>query len=461
MVTKNPIAICRHSGYNTHKIKSNALLNGISGAGAGEPMRILIMAAATGGGHKRAADALKTYINRHDPDAVVSVIDVIEECSALLNNIIVKGYKAAVTLTPGFFGLLYRAADKPSPLADLMNLVFSQCSKRLQPLMEDLQPDVVISCHAFTAGILSYMKTKMDYQVPLISIVTDFIPHRSYIAEGVDAYITASREGKEMLAETYGIPEEKVFFYGHPIYDRFYEENARPRKEVLSALGLSPEKLTVLVMAGSFGVTDILKIYERLMNIEIDYQLIVITGRNKRLYTAFEKMLGTDGEFETVDDGESLEEMPADSVLRTVLAENEPEKEKRRSIFQRSTVNRKPTKLFYFIDNVEDYMHASDLIITKPGGLTTSESIASALPMAIFQAYPGQEKQNADLLVEHGIGILLEKGDALTEQVSELLLRPEKLREMRENCRSYVRKDSCANIYALAKALAENTPADL
>ena len=417
-------------------------------------MNIIIMTGATGGGHNRAANALKDYITAHDPDARVDILDVIEECSALLNSIVVKGYKAAVTLTPNFFGLLYRTADKPSPIADLLNLVFAQCGKRLMPIIEEKHPDVVISCHAFTAGILAYMKCKMDYHVPLISIVTDFIPHRSYVAEGVDAYITASQKGKDILTDTYGIPPEKVFFYGHPIYDRFYEENARPRVEVLTELGLRPDRLTALVMAGSFGVTDILKIYEKLVNIDADYQLIVITGKNKRLYNAFEKMLGSDSEFETDEDDERLIEVPDDSLLRSILTDDEPEKVKKPSIFRRTTANRKPTKLFYFVDNVEDYMHASDLIITKPGGLTTSESIASALPMAIFQAYPGQEKQNADLLVENGIAIRLEKGDLITEQVSDLLTDPEKLLQMRSCCRRYVRKDSCANIYALAKELA-------
>ena len=415
-------------------------------------MNIVIMAAATGGGHNRAAGALRDYIERTDPDAKVTVMDAIEECSALLNNIVVKGYKAAVTLTPGFFGLLYRAADKPSPLAELINLVYSQCSKKLLPVIEDLKPDVVISCHAFTAGLLSYMKTKMNYRVPLISIITDFIPHLSYITEGVDAYITASQKGKDMLAETYQVPPEKAYFYGHPVYDKFYEGNGRPRAEVLAELGLDPEKLTVLVMAGSFGVTDILKIYEKLVNIDVDYQLIVITGKNRKLYDAFQKMLGTESEFTTDEDPEQLIDVPDDSAVRRLYTDEE---QKKSSVFQRTTVNRKPTKLFFFIDNVEDYMHASDLIITKPGGLTTSESIASALPMAVFQAYPGQEEQNAEVLSENGICITLGKGDAVTEQVSELLHHPERLQQMRENCRRYVRKNSCANIYALAKELVE------
>ena len=417
-------------------------------------MNIIILTGATGGGHNRASNALKAYIQSHDPGAQVDILDAFVESSATLNNIVVWGYKTSVTVTPHLFGLLYRSADKPSPITDLMNRVFAQCGKKLLPVIKAKKPDVIISCHAFAAATVAYMKAKYDYHVPLISIITDFIPHRSYVTEGVNAYITASQESKDILTGVYQIPEDQVYFYGHPIYERFYEENVRPRDEVLTKLGLSPDRLTVLVMAGSFGVTDILKIYEKLVNVDVDYQLIVITGKNRKLYAAFEKLLGNENEFETEEDPDLITDLTDENDLKTLLGEDEPKKPKKPSIFRRSTVNKKPTKLFYFVDNVEDYMHASDLIVTKPGGLTTSESIASALPMAIFQAYPGQEKQNAEVLVEHGIAVALEKGDRITEQVGELLSHPEKLTQMRENCRSFVRKNSCENIYALAKRLA-------
>ena len=420
----------------------------------GYSMNIIILTASTGGGHNRASNALKDYILANDPEAHVDIVDAIEECSAALNSIVVKGYKTMVTVTPYFFGLLYRTSDKPSPIAELLNLVFAQCGKRLLPILEEKKPDVVISCHAFTAGILAYMKQKMHYDVPLISIITDFIPHRAYMVDGVDAFITASNEAKSIITATYGVPEDKIFVYGHPIFERFYEGNGRPRGEVLKELEFDPDKLTVLLMAGSFGVTDILKIYENLVNIDVDYQMIVITGRNKRLYDAFEKMLGGVSEFETDEEPELLQMLSDDSVLRTLYYHGEWAKERITSTFRRTTDKKKPTKVFYYIDNVDDYMHASDLIITKPGGLTTSESIASALPMAVFKAYPGQEEQNAKLLVDNGIGVILDKGEAVTEQVGDLLSHPEKLRKMRDCCRRYVNKNSCANIYALAKRLA-------
>ena len=418
-------------------------------------MNVIILTAATGGGHNRAAGALKEYINTHDPSANVDILDAIEECSALLNSIVVKGYKALVTYTPALFGAIYKGSDKPSALNDMINLAFSQCAKRLLPFISAKKPDVVISCHPFTAGILAYMKQKEGYDVPLISIVTDFIPHRAYVIDGVDAFITASQKGKDILTSFYGIPEDKVYFYGHPIYEKFYEGNGRPREEVLTELGLSPDKLTVLVMAGSFGVEDILKIYEKLVCIDIDYQMIVITGRNKRLYEAFEKILNDEREFETYGAPEFIKELPADNVLWSVYNSGGIESESRTETYRRTSEGSKPTKLFFFVDNVEDYMHASDLIITKPGGLTTSESIACSLPMAVFKAYPGQEEQNAELLREKGIGIILDKGDAVAEQVSALLNDPERLKAMKEACKSYARKDSCAHIYALAKKLAE------
>jgi len=417
-------------------------------------MNIIILTASTGGGHNRASNALKEYILANDPGAHVDIVDAIEECSAALNSIIVKGYKTLVTVTPYIFGRLYKTSDKPSSVSEIINVVYSQCSKRLLPLIEAKQPDAVISCHPFTAGILAYMKQKMHYDVPLISIITDFIPHRAYIVSGVDAYITASNEAKSILTATYGIPEERIYVYGHPIYERFYEGSGRPRAEVLEELGFDADKLTVLLMAGSFGVTDILEIYEKLVNINVDYQMIVITGRNQKLYDAFEKMLGNEREFETDEEPELLQMLPDDSVLKTLYYHGENAKERITSTFRRTTEKKKPTKLFFFIDNVDDYMHASDLIITKPGGLTTSESIACALPMAVFKAYPGQEEQNARLLVNNGIGVILDKDESVTEQVGDLLRHREKLDEMRSCCRRYVNKNSCANIYALAKHLA-------
>lgn len=418
-------------------------------------MNIMILTASTGGGHNRASDALKSYINSHDPEARVDIIDAIEECSSALNFAVVNGYKALVTLTPTLFGMMYKRSDKKTPLSEMINLIYQQCSKKLQPVIEEYNPDVIISCHPFAGAILGYMKERFGYTMPLITIVTDFLPHRSYISSGIDAYVTASEKAKEILARQYEIDPDHIYDYGHPVYERFYEGNGRSRDEVLKELGFDKEKLTVLIMAGSFGVTDILEIYESLQEIDLDYQIIVITGRNKKLYDTFEKLLNSEEEIVTPEEPEFIKHMSEDNIIRIIYNSGEDVFETLTSPFKRKNVKYKPTKLFYFIDNVDDYMHASDLIITKPGGLTTSESIACALPMAVFKAYPGQEEQNAALLEENDIGVILENSKNAAETVGALLKDTNRLLSMRDSCRKYVRRNSCQNIYELAKKLAE------
>ena len=121
-------------------------------------------------------------------------------------------------------------------------------------------------------------------------------------------------------------------------------------------------------------------------------QFIVITGRNIKLFANLEKV-----------------------IEETGMQDN--------------------TKLLYFVKNVEDYMHISDLIVTKPGGLTVTESLACSLPMAIYSAFPGQERDNAEFL--------LNKGAAIDE--------------MKEKCRELHRPDSAEKIFRLAQKLCNDS----
>lgn len=417
-------------------------------------MNVLILTASTGGGHNRASSALKDYITRNDPDTKVNIIDAIEECSSLLNFTFVKGYEAMVKLTPALFGAMYRSADKKSPLYEMVYMIYQQCSKRLLPIIESYEPDVIISCHPFAGAIAGYIKTHSGLNVPLISIVTDFLPHRAYISDGIDAYVTASDKAKDILINQYGVGGDRIYDYGHPVFETFYEGNGKSREEVLKDLDLDPDKRTVLIMAGSFGVRDILSIYESLVGIDLEYQIIVITGRNKKLYDAFEQLLEGDDSIITKEEPELIQSLSQDNIMRIIYETSEEAIDELTSTFKPTATKKKPTRLFYFVDNVDDYMHASDLIVTKPGGLTTSESIACALPMVVFKAIPGQEEQNAELLVEKDIGTVIQSADDAAEKVSSMLKDDQRLLKMRENCRKYVRKNSCCRIYELAKRLA-------
>ena len=190
-------------------------------------MNILILSASTGGGHNRAANALEEYVKEKQPKMNVEIIDTLEECSPALNFTVVKGYKALVTLTPSLFGAMYKSSDKKSALSDTVNIIYQQCAKRLKYKLDELKPDVIISCHPFAGAIVGYMNQEGEINIPLISIVTDFLPHRTYISGGIDAYITASSQAKDILANDYGIDRNRIYNYGHPVFDRFYEGNGR------------------------------------------------------------------------------------------------------------------------------------------------------------------------------------------------------------------------------------------
>ncbi len=423
-------------------------------------MKVLIFSAATGGGHNRASNALKSYIMSQDETNIVEIVDVLEQCSTILNKTVTIGYKTLAKNMPELFGALYKSSDKGSSFSSFVGTLMSQFAKKLVPLIEEMNPDIVISCHPFASGMMSLVKENHNISVPVISIITDYMPHRSYIGDHIDAYVTASPETAENLAEKYGVDKDRIYAYGMPIFQSFYNSDKVRIRETLDRLGFSHKKPTVLVMAGSFGVTSILKIYERLVDIDIDYQMIVITGKNRKLYEAFEKMLDREiDEFETDTLTDLVPEEPDTNVFRAIYDRSEHLRKelssKLTSTFKRSTNKTKPTKLFYFVDNVEDYMHASDLIITKPGGLTTSESLACGLPMAVFKAYPGQESQNADFLVSKQAAIKLEKGDGMKEQIAQLLSDKETLAQMKINSKNCAPTNASENIYKLAKTIIE------
>ncbi|MGN1467501.1 MAG: glycosyltransferase [Ruminococcus sp.] len=376
-------------------------------------MKILILTASTGGGHKVAAAALKDTIEKADSSVQVEIEDGLKYCGNIYNKFICGGYLVLATKTPGLYGKLYNKSDKKSKLNSICNHVNAREGFKLVSLFEKVKPDVVISCHAFITTMLSKLKLKKIIDVPVISLITDFSPHRTYFFKGIEAYITSDENMTEEITGYGIIQKERIYPYGIPIFDKFYRETSK--EKTAQELNFSLDIPTVLLMAGSFGVTEVLAVYESFMHTDIECQCIVITGNNQKLYDAFEKYLG-------------------DS--------NRPHK---------------PTKLFKFINNVEEYMHFSDLIVTKPGGLTVTESLACNLPLAIYNAIPGQENENAEYLKNSQVAIILDKQPEIGgKEIAALLSDKAKLKQMQENCKKISKRDSALNIFRLAKEFSKN-----
>ena len=373
-------------------------------------MKILIFSASTGGGHKRAAAALEDTINRLNPNDEVTVVDGLRAIGRVYDTTAVKGYYFLVKKAPKFYGGLYKVTDRKNIAYKAAMKINASKSEKLLKEIEKHNPDVIIMCHAFITVMVSRLKKQGKLtDVKAIALITDYDAHRTYVAPNIDAYVLAEPQMAPKLIYEYGVDESKIFPLGIPTFEKFSEPGIKD--EICRREGLDPNKTTVLLMAGSFGVTGVLKFYKKLAEIDDSLQFIVITGKNEKLY---------------------------EKLRETVEEENAADR----------------TKLLYFVDNVEDYMHVSDLIVTKPGGLTISESLACHLPMAIYNAYPGQEQYNVNFLLNQKAAISVDKKTG-AEEIKKLLQSPERLSEMRENCIRLARPKAAEDMYNLARQLDE------
>lgn len=373
-------------------------------------MKIMLLTAATGGGHMRASAAVEQYIRDNTSFDVVTV-DTLKAINRFLDKTVCDSYRFMAKRVPTMFGRLYKQTNRQNRFSDLVPKLSGLFSNLLYSSIAPYHPDVILTTHPFATEMISDLKEDGLITAPLICILTDYGVHRAWIAPKVDAYVVAS---EDMIPElmSFGVPQEKIYPFGIPVHGMFF--HPEDRTMLLRDLHLDTELPTLLFMAGSFGVANIIKLYRDLESTDVNMQVIVITGRNQKLYDAFEKELAK---------GTHL-----------------------------------PTRLIYFTDEVEKYMHASDLLVTKPGGLTVSEALACNLPMAVFDAIPGQEEDNANFLKIHDMGVRLQKDGDFAGQISSLIKEKKKLQEMRENCQHFDKSQSIPNLLALIRQLVEAQP---
>ena len=185
-------------------------------------MKVIILTASTGGGHKRAAAALKEMIFEKDSSAEVLVVDALEEISHIFNKTISDGYHYMATKTPKLYGKAYRSSDKDNALNDMINRINSQSGKKLLPLINEFAPDIIVTCHPFVAKMMGVLKEKGKITVPVLSIITDFAAHRTYIDSHIDAYVVSNDDMIAELSDKYGVDKDKIYSLGIPIFSSFY-----------------------------------------------------------------------------------------------------------------------------------------------------------------------------------------------------------------------------------------------
>ncbi len=363
--------------------------------------KILLMYITLNSGHHRASLAIENALKQISPSLETLNINAFGYTNPILEKVINRTYTSVIKTKPEVWEYLY---DNPKVLKSVQGLrevIHKYNSKRLKKLLEDFKPDAVVCTQAFPCGMMADYKRNLSLRLPVIGVLTDHAPHSYWIFRGIDYYITPSDASKERFVKN-GVSEDKIKSYGIPIDLKF--SKSHDKNTICKGIGLDPNLPTVLIMGGSQGLGPVENIVTILEAIDMPFQLIVICGTNKRL---------------------------------------------KNNLSRRSARYKKKILVFGHVENVDEIMEVSSIIITKPGGLTTAEALSKDLPMIIVHPIPGQEAKNTEFLLQQGVALRAEDREDIAALVQELLINNTKLDEMKKRIADFKKPNSAMDIAKL------------
>ena len=366
--------------------------------------KIIIFYASYGGGHLTAAKSIYEHLISNYKNIDVELIDCMKYVNIAIEKITTAAYREMAKKVPWAWGKIYTDSQK-GPLAHISSRSNKILAIKLLKLLKEKKPDLIISTHPFGSQMCCYLKRKGKINSKIATIMTDFAPHDQWLvgSDYTDYFFVANEKMKNYLISK-NINENKVFTTGIPISSKFSQKFNQP--EILKEFNLKDNMKTILFFGGGafgLGKSKTIEILECFAKDFKNVQVIAISGKNEKMKNEFEKIVS---EYNRQDDIKVLE----------------------------------------FTDKVPELMSISDLVVTKPGGLTTSESLASNLPMIIINPIPGQEEDNAKFLEENGIAIWLKKDDKPFDIINQILSNPENLEKMKNATKSLSKKYSTKDI---------------
>jgi processive 1,2-diacylglycerol beta-glucosyltransferase len=371
--------------------------------------RVLVLSASVGAGHLRAAQAVELALRQTMPQASVKNVDVLELTNVAFRRLYGKAYLDLVNRAPHVLGYFYDLLDKPRSSrrrSDQLRLAVEKLNLRAFIRFLQEEPcDLVINTHFLPAEIIAALRKKEKLAVPQVTATTDFETHRLWVNEPCEHYFTATEEGAEYLY-SWGVPRGQATATGIPIHPVFSE--SKDRAACLAKHGLSGDRPIVLQLAGGFGVGPIEKLYRALLEVEIPLEVVVIAGRNEKVRAQLDAV---------------------------------------------GPPSRHHAKVMGFTTDIDELMAVADLVVSKPGGLTTSETLARGAAMVIVNPIPGQESRNSDFLLENGAAIKVNNIATLAYKVTTLLREPGKLARLKENARRLGRPRAAFEVVERALAL--------
>ena len=365
--------------------------------------RVLLLSASSGAGHVRAAQALeKAFLATGE--CQVEHIDVIQYVSRLFQRIYDKAYISMVRRAPELMGVLYDRTDQPWQHLRRRVAMDRLNTQPMIRMLKRVQPDLCVATHFLPAEIISWLIAKRKLKARHAIVVTDYDVHAMWLCHTVDRYCVAIEEAAEYLAGI-GVPREIIRVTGIPIDPLFAVKldkiTARNRLE------LDPGAPMILISAGGYGIGPVEQLVRDLLALQKPWQIVAIAGKAEKVQKRLAEIARGAGNL-------------PNGVPRLCPVG--------------------------FTTEMDQYMAAADLLIGKAGGLTTSEALARALPMALIEPIPGQEERNADHLLEAGAAIRCNNLPAAAWKIAGLLNDSSRLERMRQAAGQMGRPESAAAI---------------
>jgi len=354
-------------------------------------------------GHFYAARALERGFVEVVKDVSVEKINAFSYTNPILEKIVNKAYIEVIKKKPELWGKMYDNPEVMKKTKKTREALHKFNMQKIKKLLDEYDPDAIFCTQAFPCGMVADYKKTCLKNIPLIGVLTDHAPHSYWLFDEVDYYIVPFKETKDVLIKK-GVSSEKIKVYGIPVDPKFAIK--KDSAEIKRKLHLDKDKHTVLVMGGSQGLGSMEEVTLSLLNSEKrKIQVVIITGSNKKLYTR---------------------------LLRII------NKNKWDDVYVLS-----------YVENIDEFMEAADIVISKPGGMTIAETLAKNLPMLIVDPIPGQERLNTDFLVKKGVAIEIKDHKSVDQLVDKVIYSKNTLSQMKKNILKLAKPNSVSDIAEL------------